>query len=133
MAAGLMAGLMLPVQLSALEFTGLDRGRGLQLFNNYCVACHGEDGAGSSIAREDLNPNLPILLAAADATPKRYFEKIYHGGGGMPQMHDELSEVDIWNIVYAIPLIRQRQHSEWHPDKFNNWQNGLRKESNGSD
>ena len=118
---------------NALEFTELDLGRGLQLFNNYCIACHGDDGAGSRVAREDINPSLPVLLAAEEATPRRYFKQIYDGGGGMPQMHDELSRWDIWNIVYAIPLIRQQQHSEWWPDKFNLWQNGSRKKNNGSD
>jgi mono/diheme cytochrome c family protein len=103
------------------------------LYSNYCIACHDHSGSGSHLARADISPNIPVLLAAKDATPRRYFEQIYHGGSGMPQMHDELSNEDIWNIVYAIPLIRQQQHSEWHPDKFNNWQNGLRKENNGSD
>jgi mono/diheme cytochrome c family protein len=117
-----VAGLILPSQLSAIEFIELDRGRGLQMFSNYCVACHGDDGRGSRVAREDINPRLPILLAAADATPRRYFDQIYHGGGGMPQMHDELTERDIWNIVYAIPLIRQQEHSEWAPEKFTRFQ-----------
>ena len=113
---------MFPAQLSAIEFVELDRGRGLKMFSNYCVACHGDDGRGSRVAREDINPSLPVLLAASDATPRRYFEQIYHGGGGMPQMHDELTERDIWNIVYAIPLIRGQQHSEWEPGKFLFWQ-----------
>ena len=114
--------MMFTFPVNALEFSDLNVGRGLQMFNNYCVVCHGDDGRGSSVAREDINANLPVLLTAGDATPKRYFEQIYHGGGGMPQMHDELSERDIWNIVYAIPLIRQQQHSEWAPEKFLFWQ-----------
>jgi len=118
----LALGMMFSLPVNALEFTELDRGKGLRLFNNYCIACHGDDGTGSHVAREDINPNLPVLLAARGATPRRYFEQIYDGGGGMPQMHDELSEQDIWNIVYAIPLIRQQQHSEWAPEKFNFFQ-----------
>lgn len=106
----------------ALEFNELDRGRGLKLYNNYCIACHDHDGKGSALARTDIKADMPVLLAAKDATPQRYFKQIYFGGGGMPQMHDELSELDIWNIVYAIPLIRGQQHSEWLPDRFNHWQ-----------
>jgi len=119
---GFVVSLTVPAQVFGLEFTELDRGRGLQLFSNYCIACHGDDGRGSSAAREDIKADMPVFLVAEDATPQRYFKKIYHGGGGMPQMHDELSEKDIWNIVYAIPLIRQQQHSEWAPEKFLFWQ-----------
>lgn len=118
---------MLPIQafgfeLDRFEFTELDRGRGLQLYSNYCIACHGDDGSGSSVARKDIKSDIPVFLEDKKTTPKRYFEQIYYGGGGMPQMHDELSKWDIWNIVYAIPLIRQQQHSEWHPDKFESFQ-----------
>jgi len=119
---GLLLLLTLPFEAVGLEFLELDRGRGLQLFSNYCIACHGDDGRGSTLARQDINANMPVLFEAKDATPRRYFEKIYHGGGGMPQMYDELSETDIWNIVYAIPLIRQQEHSEWAPEKFLFWQ-----------
>jgi mono/diheme cytochrome c family protein len=113
---------MVSTPAAALEFVEVDRGRGLKLYNNYCIACHGHDGSGSALARADINPDMPVLLAAEDATPQRYFNQIYFGGGGMPQMHDELSPADIWNIVYAIPLIRGRQHSEWVPEKFNSFQ-----------
>ncbi len=94
----------------------------MQLYSNYCIACHGDDGHGSHLAREDINPNTPVFLSDENATPRGYFKQIYHGGGGMPQMHDELSERDIWNVVYAIPLIRQQQHEEWKPEKFDYWQ-----------
>ncbi|NOR73128.1 MAG: hypothetical protein GQ467_04585 [Mariprofundaceae bacterium] len=114
--------MMLAFPVNALEFSDLDVGRGLRLYSNYCIACHDDNGRGSPAARADINPNMPVLLMAEDATPKRYFKQIYHGGGGMPQMHDELSEREIWNIVYAIPLIRQQQHSEWAPEKFLFWQ-----------
>ena len=113
---------MVSTQASALEFIDLDRGRGLKLYNNYCIACHDQYAGGSALARADINADMPLLLAASDATPWRYFKQIYFGGGGMPQMHDELSDRDIWNIVYAIPLIRGQQHSEWAPDRFDHWQ-----------
>lgn len=119
--------LLMPAAAGATDFTDLNLGRGLRLFNNYCIACHNDDGTGSRLAREDIRADMPVLLARKSATPLAYFRQIYHGGGGMPQMHDELSGRDIWNIVYAIPLIRQREHSEWHPKKFDYWFN-LRKE-----
>lgn len=117
----LCAVLLAPGGLVAQEFTELDLGRGLRLFDNYCIACHAHDGSGSAAAREDIRADLPVLLAGEDATPLAYFRQIYFGGGGMPQMYDELSERDIWNIVYAIPLIRQQEHSEWHPKRFDHW------------
>ncbi|MDX8404138.1 MAG: cytochrome c [Mariprofundaceae bacterium] len=114
--------MMLSSPVSAIEFSALDLGKGLRLYGNYCIACHGHNGTGSSLAKADIKANMPVFLEKSDATPLRYFEQIYHGGGGMPQMHDELSEWDIWNIVYAIPLIRQQQHSEWAPEKFSFFQ-----------
>jgi len=114
--------LTLSAPVSALEFVELDRGRGLQLYSNYCIACHDHDGSGSALARSDIKADMPVLLADPKATPRRYFKQIYHGGGGMPQMYDELSDIDIWNIVYAIPLIRQQQHSEWEAKKFKMFQ-----------
>ncbi|HKI60316.1 MAG TPA: cytochrome c [Mariprofundaceae bacterium] len=117
-----LLALMISTPAVALEFSDLDRGRGLKLYSNYCIACHDHDGSGSALARADIKADMPVLLAASDATPRRYFKQIYFGGGGMPQMHDELSEIDIWNVVYAIPLIRQQQHSEWEPEKFLFWQ-----------
>jgi len=116
--ASLLVAMLLPASAMASGFTELDRGRGLRLYGNYCIACHDHDGRGSVLARTDIKADMPVLLESDDATPARYFRQIFHGGGGMPQMHDELSETDIWNIVYAIPLIRQKQHSEWVPEKF---------------
>lgn len=117
-----MLALLCSSPAAALEFAELDPGRGLRLYSNYCIACHDHDGSGSALARADIKPDMPVLLADRRATPKRYFLQIYHGGGGMPQMHDELSGRDIWNIVYAIPLIRQQRHSEWAPEKFERFQ-----------
>lgn len=114
--------LMFSTPVAALEFSDLDRGRGLKLYNNYCIACHDHDGRGSALARADIKADMPVLLAASEATPQRYFRQIYFGGGGMPQMRDELSGHDIWDIVYAIPLIRQQEHSEWSPEKFTRFQ-----------
>jgi mono/diheme cytochrome c family protein len=113
-----LLSLIFPTAASALDFIGLDRGRGLQLYSNYCIACHDQDGSGSALARADISADMPVLLENREVTPRRYFDQIYFGGGGMPQMHDELSAADIWNIVYAIPLIRGRQHPEWAPEKF---------------
>ncbi len=128
----LWLALMLSTPAMALEFVEIDRGRGLTLYSNYCIACHDHDGSGSALAKKDIKADMPLLLSTADATPQRYFRKIYSGGGGMPQMHDELTDRDIWNIVYAIPLIRGQEHSEWAPEKFIDYQNGLRIENDGS-
>ena len=87
--------------------------RGEALFANYCVACHGIDGAGSSLAKSDLKPSPPVLLARSGATPLQYFVQIHDGSRQMPQMHDELTDEDIWNIVYALPKITGRENSNW--------------------
>ncbi|MFQ5581672.1 MAG: c-type cytochrome [Mariprofundaceae bacterium] len=117
----LMAWIAFLPLAQAAEFSDLDRGHGLQLYRNYCMACHGDDGRGSAIAREDLEPDPPVLLARKDLTPAGAFMRIRHGGRSMPQMHDELSDADIWNIVYALPLIRQVSHANWVPGLYGRW------------
>jgi len=93
----------------------VDRERGKALFANYCVACHGIDGRGSSLAKADLKPAPPVLLAREGATPLQYFVQVHDGSRQMPQMHDELTDEDIWNIVYALPEITGRKNRNW-PD-----------------
>ena len=88
-------------------------GRGEALFANYCTACHGVDGTGSSLAKTDLKPPPPVLLAMSGATPLQYFVQIHDGSRQMPQMHDELTDEDIWNIVYALPKITGRENPNW--------------------
>ncbi len=100
--------LLLP---ACAEATDIEQGR--QLFHNYCIACHGTDGMGSAVAKADLEPDPPVLLARADATPEQYFRQIHDGSKQMPQMHDELTDEDIRNIVYALPEILGRSHSNW--------------------
>jgi len=108
----LLAALLLPVNLHAAD---LERGKAL--FSNYCVACHGADGNGSDLAREDLNPPPPKLLARRDATPGQYFRQIHDGSRQMPQMHDELPDADILNIVYALPEITGRDNPNWRTER----------------
>ena len=105
----MLAALLLPA--TTLYAADVDRGRAL--FNNYCVACHGTDGRGSELAKADLKPPPPALLKRLDATPAAYFAQIHDGSRQMPQMHDELTDEDIWNIVYALPEILGRKHTNW--------------------
>jgi len=110
--AGLSA-LLLPVVVQAAD---TDRGRAL--FNNYCIACHGPDGNGSELARADLDPPPPVLLARGDATPEQYFRQVHDGSRQMPQMHDELTDEDIRNIVYALPEITGRDNPHWRLERL---------------
>lgn len=105
----------------AAGFADLNPGRGLALYRNYCTACHGNDGRGTAIARADLEPDPPVLLSRPELTPAMAFARIKHGGRSMPQMYDELDDADIWNIVYALPLIRQRSHANWAPALYGRW------------
>ncbi|MDQ6961793.1 MAG: cytochrome c [Mariprofundaceae bacterium] len=105
----------------ALEFVELDLGHGLRLFNNYCVNCHNHDGTGSAVAKEAFSSGPPILLERADATPAQYYTRILHGGPNMAPMDWELSQRDVWDIVYALPLLRQSQPLFWQKKYFKRW------------
>ena len=91
----------------AIEFVELNLSNGLRLFNNYCVNCHHHDGTGSRVAKLVFTPDPPVLLKRMDATPEQYFTRILHGGPNMAPMDWELSRRDVWEVVYALPLIRQ--------------------------
>jgi len=108
-----VAALLAAALLSSVAAHAADLERGRTLFANYCVACHGPTGKGSALAKADLKPPPPRLLSRSDATPVQYYNQIHDGSRQMPQMHDELSDADILNIVYALPEITGQHHPNW--------------------
>ena len=104
---------LLSLLLLAASAQAADIEQGRALFHNYCIACHGVDGKGSALAKADLEPDPPVLLARTDATPEQYFRQIHDGSTQMPQMYDELTDEDIRNIVYALPEILGQSHPNW--------------------
>jgi len=117
----MMLAMFMALPAQALEFVELDLGNGLRHFNNYCVNCHYHDGTGSAVAKKAFRIELPVLLTRKNATPKQYFKRIMYGGPHMAPMDWELTARDVWDIVYALPLIRQHRPSSWQKQHFRQW------------
>ncbi len=81
-----------------------DLGRGAQLFEGQCAACHGPHGAGDGPLARSLNPS-PIAFTdaqrARERSPFALYQIIGHGiaGTSMPGF-STLPEADRWALAY---------------------------------
>ncbi|MCA2001063.1 MAG: c-type cytochrome [Chloroflexi bacterium] len=82
---------------------------GAEVYKTYCLACHGEKGAGDGPAGVGLNPkprNLPQLAAAVG--DDYLFWRIAKGvpGTSMVGWQGTLNEEKIWQVVTFIRSLK---------------------------
>jgi mono/diheme cytochrome c family protein len=85
-----------------VEPTEASVARGLELYQQNCVTCHGVDGRGDGPTAPTLNPApSDFRLHVPYHTDVELFRFIADGypGTAMPAWRDEFSEEDIWNLV----------------------------------
>jgi mono/diheme cytochrome c family protein len=85
-----------------VEPTQASVARGMELFQQNCVTCHGVDGRGDGPTAPSLNPApSDFRLHVPYHTDVELFKFIADGypGTAMPAWRDEFSEEDIWNLV----------------------------------
>lgn len=76
---------------------------GKQLFQKYCVSCHGPAGHGDGPAAASLNPRPADLATMAGHHPEGDLAwKIANGRGAMPPWKGTLSDNQIWILVNHI-------------------------------
>lgn len=74
--------------------------RGRELFQQFCILCHGREGLGDGPAAAGLNPPPPDLGVSARHHPAGELAyKIAQGRGPMPSWQKTLSDEDIWHLV----------------------------------
>jgi len=77
---------------------------GKDLYEDNCLSCHGEKGAGDGIAAQNLSVK-PANFADAklkSETDGSLFWKITTGKAPMPSWKDDLSETQRWQLVDYI-------------------------------
>ena len=77
--------------------------KGKELWNNFCIACHGPQGKG----KHKLGPNFPVApdLTAAVYQERKdsfYFHVITYGGAIMPAYGYAIYPKERWQIVRYI-------------------------------
>ncbi len=88
-----------------------DAAKGKELYNQYCVSCHGAEGKGDGVAAQALDPKPRDLSDAAftsTVTNEHLYKVISEGGpavGLSPLMAawgGAMSEADIWDVIAFI-------------------------------
>jgi mono/diheme cytochrome c family protein len=84
---------------------------GMELYEEHCAMCHGDNGEG------DIGPSLvdnTVLKVEGDLSDAHYFGIISNGleegmevagrsvEGGMPEFREDLSKKEIWSTVSYI-------------------------------
>lgn len=87
--------------------------QGGQLFQTFCVSCHGDQGKGDGIAGAELNPrpaNLAHVVNRRMGTDAFLYWSIAEGGiplnTAMPPYKDVLQEDQIWQIITYLRTLR---------------------------
>ncbi len=88
-----------------------DLSLGKQLFQENCVSCHGERGAGNGPAADTLNPKPRDLAAPAYLdfiTPFHLYQAITLGvsGTAMPSFGEAFSSEQSWSLAFYVMTLR---------------------------
>jgi mono/diheme cytochrome c family protein len=82
--------------------------KGRQLFNNYCIVCHGAlaNGLGYIVPKMTQPPAL-IAGAPLLFTDGRIFSIITSGQGNMPSYQTELDPAQRWAIIHYVRVLQR--------------------------
>ncbi len=86
--------------------------RGEELYNRFCIVCHGSDGVGANANIADKHPMLPLYnlsgAQVAGYSDAYIYAMIRVGRGVMPEYGSRITHFDRWHIVnYVRQLQRQ--------------------------
>ena len=113
----LLLGLFICVNQISAEQLEIDSSpnleRGIEIFNERCMLCHGEKGEGNGKMIKVLKTPPPADLTSSVASDE-YLEQIIAEGGEsvgrsthMPPWKDELSNEDIQSVIFYIKTFRK--------------------------
>lgn len=94
--------------LNPIPVTPETLAKGRQLFDNYCIVCHGPkaDGLGYIVPKMTQPPPL-IAGAPLLFTDGRIFSIITSGQGNMPSYQTELDPAQRWTIIHYVRVLQR--------------------------
>lgn len=89
---------------SAVVFNAKTAEKGEELYNLYCLSCHGETGMGDGPASASLviKPANFHLERVIKQTNGALYWKLTNGRGSMPAMKEVLKDEERWQLVSFI-------------------------------
>src|SRR5262249_24326957 len=85
--------------------------RGAQVFNTFCVPCHGVSGDGRGIVAQRGFPETASLVSerVIEMTDSQMFSVITYGSGEMPEHGGQIDRLDRWKTVLYIRKLQSGQ------------------------
>ena len=80
--------------------------RGEEIYNRFCVVCHGPDGVGANANIADKHPLLPVYNVSGAQVAAYSDQYIYAmvrvGRGLMPEYGSRITHFDRWHVVNYV-------------------------------
>ena len=80
--------------------------RGEELYNRFCIVCHGGDGVGANASIAQFHPVLPAYNLSGDVVAAYSDQYLYAmirvGRGLMPEYGSRIAHFDRWHVVNYV-------------------------------
>ena len=79
--------------------------RGKAIYDEQCLKCHGETGSGEGEKSKNFTDEVKDFNDQAfmrKEVPSKFFEKIKDGDKPMPAFKDDLTEQEMWDVVFYV-------------------------------
>lgn len=84
--------------------------RGEEIYNRFCVVCHGADGVGANANIADKHPTLAVYNLSGETVAAYSDEYIYAmvrvGRGLMPEYGSRITHFDRWHVVNYVRTLQ---------------------------
>lgn len=93
-----------------IPYTAEVLARGKDVFQNYCLVCHGPAGDGDGpIIPKFPNPPAFTSNRVMTLTPQQIFDVISNGKGNMPGHASQIYAKDRWSVIYYVEFLQGKR------------------------
>jgi mono/diheme cytochrome c family protein len=86
--------------------------RGEEIYNRFCIVCHGPDGVGANANIADKHPLLPAYNVSgaqvAGYSDQYIYAMVRVGRGLMPEYGSRITHYDRWHVVNYVRQLQQQ-------------------------